>query len=212
MSDYAIRKRHPIITIITPSRTTQHNTYKNRNTMATPVTTTKWAGQYDCSTCHRKRLMATEFSRKRLDKFRQNPSMLLKCQSCVQEQQQQERAASSRVSTTLVETNEMTRTCAACQADRPSRAYNRNQWNKKDSRCRSCVELAEATAAQQLLQSKETKFQQAQKTLQEARVSGDSKRMVQAESVLAALEAERITGLKPTRVRRGSGGRKRQQY
>lgn len=32
--------------------------------MSTPVVTEKWAGQFDCSVCRRKRLMAEEFSKK----------------------------------------------------------------------------------------------------------------------------------------------------
>ena len=32
--------------------------------MATPVVTDKWAGNFDCNVCRRKRLMADEFSKK----------------------------------------------------------------------------------------------------------------------------------------------------
>ena len=32
--------------------------------MSTPVVTSSWAGNFDCSVCHRKRLMAEEFSKK----------------------------------------------------------------------------------------------------------------------------------------------------
>ena len=31
--------------------------------MATPVLTDKWAGNYDCSVCRRKRLVGSEFSK-----------------------------------------------------------------------------------------------------------------------------------------------------
>jgi len=32
--------------------------------MSTPVRTDKWAGNFDCGNCRRKRLMANEFSKK----------------------------------------------------------------------------------------------------------------------------------------------------
>ena len=67
--------------------------------MSRPVIADKWAGNYDCGICRRKRLVGSEFSKKALDKYRKsNGTHSLKCKKCVAEQETRERelAASRR--------------------------------------------------------------------------------------------------------------------
>ena len=58
--------------------------------MSTPVVTEKWAGDLSCSVCRRKRLTATEFSKKAMEKHRNDPNAPMKCKTCVEAAAQQE--------------------------------------------------------------------------------------------------------------------------
>ncbi len=109
------------------------------------------------------------------------------------------------------------RTCAACQASLDNVAYNRNQWNKGEgkSKCRTCVEQQIEEESQGQVQTKaeaiaavQFKSQQLQEQ-QQQQSSGTSsaKAILQAESELAALQAQQVTGLKPIRLGSRGGGR-----
>jgi hypothetical protein len=143
----------------------------------------------------------------------------LNCKRCVQETEEAERAAaaSKRALTTTAETSDETRSCASCQQDLNLDKYNKNQWNKGEgkSKCRACVELALAKEASDMKVAKEGKLEQAKSNVKLANQSGNAHAILKAESELAALEAELVTGLKPVRMsgrgggRRSSGGRGR---
>lgn len=51
--------------------------------MATPVITETWAGNLDCSTCSRKRLMTDQFSKKAIEMHNKH-GKALRCKQCVE--------------------------------------------------------------------------------------------------------------------------------
>ena len=53
---------------------------------------TKWAGNYDCTGCRRKRLIAAEFSQKQIERKRENFDYPMKCKKCTQAETEAERA------------------------------------------------------------------------------------------------------------------------
>jgi hypothetical protein len=181
--------------------------------MSTPVVTSKWAGTFDCGTCRRKRLMGEEFSKKALERHRKDGAPL-KCKQCVAaaEQAEREEAQAKRDKHNDGmkdgDANEELRNCAGtCRKELPLSSYNRNQWSKGDgkSRCRDCVEKAVKEEATQQAKSKEDKIASAKKAVDEATASGNTAKIVAAESLLAALEAEKVTGLKPVKLSSGRG-------
>ena len=106
------------------------------------------------------------------------------------------------------------RKCAGyCGNELPQSSFNRNQWSKGDgkSRCGACVDRAVKEEAAQQTKSREDKLASAKKQVEEAEKSGNSMKILAATSMLAALEAERVTGLKPVKLSsgrgRGRGGR-----
>jgi superfamily II helicase len=134
---------------------------------------------------------------------------------CVAKDEQEERkaaAAASKQPATNAQANindetETTRTCAACHKTLACDAFNRNQWNKGDgkARCQSCVEASLAQEATQQQQSKDEAIRQAQEEVERAKASGKAQDILKAESTLSALEAEKVTGLKPIKMGRGKG-------
>ena len=58
------------------------------------VAVNNWAGDFDCSVCHRKRLTASEFSKKMQEKKRRGEGGL-KCKPCVEKAAQAERDAAA---------------------------------------------------------------------------------------------------------------------
>ena len=190
--------------------------------MSTPVVTSKWAGNFDCSVCRRKRLMAEEFSKSSLEKHRKT-GQAMRCKQCTAKQEQQKRAAKANTSSTnnnedandANDANE-TRMCAGpCQKVLKKDAYNRNQWSKPvgKSRCRECVEKAIQEESNQQKNSKDDKIESLRKKIADLRLSKTStpQQIVAAESELAAIEAEKVTGLKPIKLG-GRGGRARRNY
>ena len=172
--------------------------------MSRPVVTEVWAGNLDCTgSCRRKRLMASEFSKKSLDLYRKQ-NKALRCKQCIQEAEAQERIASLQKSSVTekapTDGPELTRECANCQQEHPQSLYNKNQWNNKKegvSRCIHCIEAAAKEEAQQSNAALLAKIEAAQVAVQEAQGTA---RQLPAESVLAALQAELVTGLKPVRM------------
>ena len=136
----------------------------------------------------------------------------MKCKQCVQAAAQAERDAAAAKHTSINDNNDTTiatRTCAKCQAVLPQSAYNANQWNNKgegQSKCRACVEqlLAQEQGTQQGAAA--AKMAQAKKAVQDAQTPAER---VAAESKVAALEAQKVTGLQPVRLGRGGRGRGR---
>ena len=175
--------------------------------MATPVVTDKWAGSFDCSVCRRKRLTGDQFSKKALERYRKQGGGPLKCIQCVESAQAAEREAAYSNKKEKKAEGEQKRVCVACQKLMDSSAYNRNQWSKGEgkSRCRACVEKAIQEDASKTKDAKEQKIKQAKEAVEKAKKSRDTKAILEAESVLSSLEAEKVTGLKPVRMSRGRG-------
>jgi hypothetical protein len=80
--------------------------------------------------------------------------------------------------------------------------FNKNQWNKGEgkSKCRPCVDAALASEAKTLQGSREDRLQAARVSVVSAQASGNIHAILKAESELAALEAEVVTGLKPVKM------------
>jgi Stc1 domain len=184
--------------------------------MATPVVTDTWAGTFDCSTCGRKRLMADQFSKRTME-LHLKQSKPLRCSHCVAAAAAQERAAaasrqSSAPSQGVIGSSDASedecRVCAACHNNLSISAYNKNQWNKGApmSRCRDCVDASIALEAAQQATIAKDKRTAAQVAVEQAKKTGNALAILKAESALAALEAETVTGLKPVRMSSGGGG------
>ena len=102
-------------------------------------------------------------------------------------------------------------TCKSCQQALDASHCNKNQWSKGEgkARCRACVDKAIQEESQQKEQATAAKLQAAKEKVAQAQASGNATAILKAESELAALEAEKVTGLKPQRMGRGGGGRGR---
>ena len=155
--------------------------------------------------------MGEEFSKKALERHRKDGSPL-KCKLCVaaSEQAEREKAAARKGP---VQKSDETRKCAGkCGQMLSETFFNRNQWSKGDgkSRCRECVEQSLKEESENQAKSKDDKIANARKKAEEAKATGNAQKIVAAESELAALEAEKVTGLKPVKLSTGSGrGRSR---
>lgn len=162
--------------------------------------------------------MGNEFSKTALTKYRKQGGKL-KCKQCVQQTEEHERklAAEKRggcgeKGTTAQdpqkgeqqqeEEDSTTRECSNCKIMKKYSEYNRNQWNKDEtkSRCRVCVEQSIQNESNQQTQLKENKLQQAKENVLQAQQSGNVQAILKAESELSALEAELVTGLKPIKL------------
>lgn len=162
--------------------------------------------------------MGEEFSKSALDRYRKT-GQPLKCKQCVAAAEKAERdAAASMRSTTDANAEygdhnpaqEEVRQCAgACRQQLPQSSFNRNQWGKGEgkSRCRSCVEQCLQDEHAQQTQSKQDKIDTVRAKVEKLKSQPSSKasEIVAAESELAALEAEKVTGLKPIRLGSGRG-------
>ena len=180
------------------------------------TSSSQWSGNFDCSgPCRRKRLVGEEFSKKAMEKYRRE-GKALKCKQCVAAAEAAERkAAQDRAEAKAkacgddsgekkVKGGSMASggdgasspqspvTCAACQQSFPPSSYNRNQLSKPPgkARCRSCVEEAVAKEAEAVKSTKQNRLEKAQRDLEDAKRSGDTNKIIAAESVVAALEAE----------------------
>ena len=183
-----------------------------------PVITDRWAGNFDCSgPCRRKRLVGDDFSKKMLERHRKIGADV-RCKRCVAEVEAEERrAARERAEArTKAETGSGERgeggekgpvPCAACRQSLPPTSYNRNQLAKGSgkARCRVCVEKAVNDEAASAGEAKKKRLEDAQKAVRDAERKGDLKAKLAAESVLSALEAEKVTGLAPVKLGRGRG-------
>lgn len=148
-----------------------------------------------------------------LEKYRKNGGPL-KCKQCVQaaeaaerEAAAQKRAAADVTTTTTDNTtgfSKETRTCAKCQQSLGYDNFNRNQWMKGEgkSKCRPCVEASLVDEQAQQAQGKVDKLAAAKAKVAAATTPTER---VAAESEVAALEAQKVTGLQPVRLGRGGG-------
>ena len=190
------------------------------------TSSSQWSGNFDCTgPCKRKRLVGQEFSKKALEKHRRD-GKALKCKQCVADAEAAERKAAQDRAEAKAKAagasagigagsggdaakndGDAPVTCAACSKSLPPSSYNRNQLSKPPgkARCRSCVEDAVAKEAEGVASSKKERLEKAQKDLEDAKRRGDTKAIIAAESVVAALEAEVVTGLKPVVLGKGRG-------
>eukprot|EP00555_Chaetoceros_dichaeta_P011970 CAMPEP_0198253904 /NCGR_PEP_ID=MMETSP1447-20131203/4280_1 /TAXON_ID=420782 /ORGANISM="Chaetoceros dichaeta, Strain CCMP1751" /LENGTH=177 /DNA_ID=CAMNT_0043939753 /DNA_START=22 /DNA_END=552 /DNA_ORIENTATION=- len=176
--------------------------------MSKPVVTDKWAGNFECGTCRRKRLVGSEFSKKALDKHRKTNS-ILKCKRCVAEVEQKERDAAAKRAEAKSSSSHTTAagagggggdgtnaptivSCASCNKSLPSSSFNRSQVSKGEgkARCRACVEKALAEEEKVSSQSKVDRIAKARENVRAAEGSGNLLEIVKAEAELSALEAE----------------------
>ncbi|KAG5188865.1 hypothetical protein JKP88DRAFT_267459 [Tribonema minus] len=124
----------------------------------------QWAGNYECSCCGKKRLTAASFSRKQLDKRRQNESLQLKCKDCVDAAAREERdkavAKAAAVAAEVPVAAEGAAqshtggasllTCCRCKAQLPHSAFTNTQAHRAETgkggggKCRDCTAAAEA--------------------------------------------------------------------
>jgi len=183
--------------------------------MSTPVIVAgdRWAGNFDCSVCGRKRLIGSEFSRKALERHKKNGTSL-KCKKCVSDEQTNERVnamkkaeASKNKSNSIGDaTTDEKSVCSSCMQSLSASLFNRNQLSKGDrKRCRSCVEKSLVAEKEEMSKTKADKITKAKEKVQAAISSGSAIERVKAEAELCALEAERVTGLKPVCLGRGKG-------
>ena len=88
-------------------------------------------------------------------------------------------------------------------------AFARLSKGAGKQRCRKCVEAAEAAAAGAGAAKQAAAIEEARRALQQAEIGGAAAVTAAAASRLAALEAEKVTGLKPVVLGRGGRGRGR---
>ena len=181
--------------------------------MSRPVDTDRWAGNFDCSVCRRKRLVATEFSKRALERHRKSGGTL-KCNKCTSELEERERSeavSKRKTASASCDGGESTRAaCASCKTVLPIDNFNRNQLAKKEkARCRSCVEQSIQDEERTRESSKQGKVDEIKRKINEAETKGDVQERLKWESQLSALEAEHVTGLKPIVMGRGRGRRGR---
>lgn len=175
-----------------------------------------WAGSFDCSECGRKRLIAADFSKKMLEKRRADEAAKLRCKTCVDAAAASERdaAAAKRAAAPPSDDGEAPlRKCSSCQKELALSAFNRTQLGKGEAkqRCQACVASAETAATGASRAGKDAAIEEARKKLAKVEISGTVVEKLAVANELAALEAEKVTGLKPqimgrARFGRGRGG------
>lgn len=145
-----------------------------------------------------------------LDKYRKDGTKL-RCKACVADVEETERNEAAAKRAVMLTVSNETRACAKCKESLGSIAFNRNQWSKGEekSKCRSCVEKIIVGEELQKKQSYETKLANALASVEKAKCSGNTISLLKAESERAAIEAEKVTGLKPVRMNLGRRGRGR---
>ena len=98
--------------------------------------------------------------------------------------------------------------CASCKKSLAAEKFNRTQLVQKGpgkQRCRECVEKAEASTAGAAKEKQDAGIEEARKALKQAEIGGNAAATLVAASKLAALEGEKVTGLKPVVLGKGRG-------
>eukprot|EP00955_Chlamydomonas_euryale_P033788 349632-Chlamydomonas_euryale.AAC.46 len=177
-----------------------------------------WAGNFDCSKCGRKRLEASAFSKKMIEKRTKDPEASLRCKSCIEEASQKERdqaaeraaarAAGADDAGSSGNADKAAYTCAACEQELGAASFSAKQLAKgaTKQRCRSCVEVAEAAEAGAGEARRVARLAEAAESLRAAEAVGDKAAVLAASSRVAAIEAEGVTGLRPVVLGRGRRG------
>ena len=111
------------------------------------VAVNNWAGDFECSVCRRKRLTASEFSKKMQERYKKDGNGALKCKICVDKAAADERAAAAaKTQAAAPSSTTDTATCAACKENLPVSAFTKPQLKKGPAkqRCQPCIAKAEA--------------------------------------------------------------------
>ena len=194
---------------------------KESGTSHAGVAVAGWAGDYDCSVCRRKRLTASEFSKKMQEKHRADPKAALKCKQCVDKAAQAERDASAAKAAKAAPASTgasasagdgdgagagaASHVCSACEKALPASAFNKTQLSKGEGkqRCRECVTSAEQAEASGAAARQAEALRDAKTAAKRADAVGSTAEKLKANAALAAAEAELVTGLKPIVLGRG---------
>lgn len=193
--------------------------------MSTPVITETWAGTLECEgPCRRKRLTASEFSKKAIEKYRKptvsSKPYKMRCKQCVSESERKEREAAEQRRRTIAEkeaaassstdtaaTTLETHPCSGpCKRFLPASSFNRNQLSKKDkARCPECVEKAIEEEKKSNDEKIIKEITEAKEAVKKAEKKGNAIEMLKTTTHLAALESQLVTGVKPKKLGRRVG-------
>jgi hypothetical protein len=178
--------------------------------MSTPVINPKWAGVFACSLCRRKRLTAESFSGKQIDNFRKKNTPL-KCKACVAEMEAKTSATAAaaralKSAATEADANgekvsaegeDDTKVCTLCSQSLPLKNFSRTQQRSATPKCIDCTTKFENEQKNASEALKQDKLIAASKRVAEANKTSNVFEKMAANAELAALEAEKVTGLKP---------------
>jgi hypothetical protein len=178
---------------------------------------TDWAGDFSCVACRQKRLTAASFSKRMVERHR-NEGAPLTCKVCVDAAAASERAAAvaksaaaATISTAGLVDGEaaIDPVCSACGTAKPASAFTGTQLQKGPSkqRCSECVAAAEAASSSEADAKWEARYKEAKEAARKADAVGSVAEKLKAHSTVAAIEAEKVTGLKPIVLGRGGRGR-----
>jgi hypothetical protein len=177
--------------------------------------------------CRRKRLTASEFSKKMCEKARTDPGSI-KCKACVEKAANDERTAAATKAAgkqSIFQAGDAgagggggggtdaaleLHQCSACKKDLAEGAFNRNQLRNKGpgkQRCIACIVEAEKSEASAAAGKQAAQLREVTQTARRAEACGTVGQKLKAASALAAAEAELVTGLRPMIIGRGGRGR-----
>lgn len=178
---------------------------------------TDWAGDFNCVVCRQKRLTAASFSKRMVERHRREGAPLT-CKVCVEAAAAAERTAAASKSAAAAGTSTAgpadgepasDPVCSACGTAKPASTFTRAQLQKGPSkqRCSECVAAAEAASSSEADVKWETRYKEAKEAARKADAVGSAAEKLKAHSTVAAIEAEKVTGLKPVILGRGGRGR-----
>lgn len=166
-----------------------------------------WAGNYDCSACGKKRMIGSEFSKAALERHRRDPNAQLRCKACTEAAAAVQRSIAAEKQKLAPTADAQKHVCSACSRELPFAAFNRNQLSKgpEKQRCQQCVAAAEAANLSEGEERYAARLDAAKQAMQRADASGSVAEKVLTASAYSAIQAEKVTGLKPVILGRGRG-------
>jgi hypothetical protein len=127
----------------------------------------------------------------------------MRCKACVAGAAELERlAAAQRQSAQDQPSAETLERCAQCARSLPHASFNRSQLSKgaEKQRCQECVAVTENTAVSEGEGIYAARLADARLAMQQAEASGTPREKLATASAFAAIEAEKVTGLKPVKM------------
>ena len=198
-------------------------------------TSASWAGEFDCSVCRRKRLIAAEFSGNQIKQYRAKPNFKMKCKKCVASEAEKERAAATAASDAAASIAAIALhgnaepsagaaaseegeafACSVCKKTLGCSLFTNNQLNKarrgQPAKCKPCAEGADAANALggSSAEAKQQRLVELRAAAKKAEATGSNAEKLKAAAAVCAAEAELVTGIKPKVIgkgRKGPGGR-----